>query len=163
MACTGMKVRRQSVMRCRCTISISNNPNDIIMTGFGNTMCKMLLGQNHFKGKRPGELNWEDIESVDSRLVAEKAIENLDQCVVGLQNEWEDTKRILFHFFPWLAFDDDTKMNTGGVKGSSMETRDELRGELRRELERVNSCDMAVWEHAVKRFAVQKEAVREME
>ena len=126
-------------------------------------MCKMLLGQNHFKGKRPGELNWEDIESVDSRLVAEKAIENLDQCVVGLQNEWEDTKRILFHFFPWLAFDDDTKMNTGGVKGSSMETRDELRGELRRELERVNSCDMAVWEHAVKRFAVQKEAVREME
>lgn len=94
-----------------------------------------------------------------SKLLAEKAIQHLDHCVVGIQNEWEDTKQILFHFFPWLTFEDNSRMNTGGMKGGSMETRDDLKDELKRELEMANACDMAVWKHATERFEAQKEAL----
>ncbi|GMH97826.1 hypothetical protein TrST_g7074 [Triparma strigata] len=127
--------------------------------GFSNTLCKMLLGQNHFKGKTPSELNWEDIERADKAMMedVERAIENLDQCVVGLQNDWETTKSMIWHFFPWLEFNDSAKMNTG--RGGGAETRDELRSELERVILNYNQCDMKVWEHAQKRFELQKRAV----
>ncbi|GMI18011.1 hypothetical protein TrLO_g14545 [Triparma laevis f. longispina] len=129
--------------------------------GFSNSLCKMLLGQNHFKGKTPAELNWEDIEKGESAVKEEggigRAIERLDQCVVGLQSEWEVTKTMIWRFFPWLEFEDSAKMNTG--RGGAAETRDELRSELMKVILDYNECDMKVWEHAQERFALQREVL----
>lgn len=129
--------------------------------GFSNSLCKMLLGQNHFKGKTPAELNWEDIEKGESTVKEEggigRAIERLDQCVVGLQSEWEVTKIMIWRFFPWLEFEDSAKMNTG--RGGAAETRDELRSELMKVILDYNECDMKVWEHAQERFALQREVL----
>ena len=120
------------------------------LAGFGNTLCKMLLGENHFKGKQPGELNWDDIDGMF--LDADKAISNLGQCVIGLQNEWETSKGMIEHFFPWLSFEDVQKMNVGG-KGK--EGRQDIGEEKRRIIEKYNKCDVKVWEWAVERFEEQ--------
>ncbi|GMI39597.1 hypothetical protein TrCOL_g5034 [Triparma columacea] len=121
--------------------------------GFKDSMCKMLLGESHFRGKRPEEVDWERVGRM--RLDGGEAMKRMGKCVVGMQGEWEDTKRVIWRWFPWLKFEDKVRANTG--RGSGAERKADVREELVEELMEVNRCDMEVWEFSQTRFKEQVE------
>ena len=86
------------------------------------------------------------------------AIERLEKCVVGTQEDWAGARRAIDHWFPWLSFDDDVRRNVGF---SDAETRQTLRPELSAAIERCNACDLAVYEAATRRVEAQKEFLDE--
>lgn len=129
--------------------------------GLCDTMCKMLLSKSYHRGKFPEEVNFlksQIGEEFSAPLNMTQAIENLDKCVVGIQNDWQLSKEVIWHWFPWLKFVDDAMVNTG--MGDRAEKRGQLRPELREELEKCNQCDMAVWEHSLKKFKAEEKVVR---
>ncbi|GMI21106.1 hypothetical protein TeGR_g3842 [Tetraparma gracilis] len=127
--------------------------------GLCDTLCSTLLGRSLHRGVKPEDLQVEKIEMLKREGMDErKAMGHLDKCLVGLQDDWEGTKDMIWHWFPWLTFEDDVKVNTG--MGKAAEKRQELRHEIRERLEGCNQCDMAVYEHAKERFALQKEFMR---
>ena len=103
-------------------------------------------------------MDWGKIEAIPSPLPVDEAAGNLKKCVVGLQEEWEETKTIIGTWFPWLTIEDTVKANTG--MGSRAETRDTIRKDLLRDFLSFNECDMSLWEVAQERFAEQAEFAR---
>lgn len=61
------------------------------------------------------------------------------------QEDWENTKRVIWHWFPWLEFADTSRHNVGNV---TAERSGNLRPELRQVLLDYNQCDSALYEHA---------------
>ena len=86
------------------------------------------------------------------------AVERLEKCVVGTQEDWAGARRAIDHWFPWLSFDDDVRRNVGF---SDAETRQTLRPELSAAIEKCNACDLAVYEAATRRVEAQKEFLDE--
>ncbi|GMI10521.1 hypothetical protein TrRE_jg12467 [Triparma retinervis] len=149
--------------------------------GFGDTVCKMLLGESHFRGKKPSEVDWGRVEGMKREaqlrggLDGKEAVRRMGRCVVGMQGEWEDTKRVIWRWFPWLKsqqFQDDVvraNSGLGSMEGSRVERRKSegdggdkgnrkysvLREDLQEELLKVNRCDMEVWEFSKRRFKEQ--------
>ena len=102
----------------------------------------------------PAELTSRAASSLDAGL----AIERLEKCVVGTQEDWAGARRAIDHWFPWLSFDDDVRRNVGF---SDAETRQTLRPELSAAIEKCNACDLAVYEAATRRVEAQKEFLDE--
>jgi len=123
--------------------------------GFGDQVCKNLLGLAINRGRTPRaveELPAEVRRRAASSLDAVLAIERLEQCVVGLQEDWTGAQRAIDYWFPWLSFVDDVRRNAGFTDA---ETRHTLRPELVAAIERCNTCDLAVYEAATRRVATQ--------
>ena len=71
----------------------------------------------------------------------------------------EDTKVVLRFWFPWLAFEDDVRGNTG--MGSRVpESPQTLRADLRQAIEGANTCDLAIYAAGVRQFERQMEALK---
>lgn len=121
--------------------------------GMCDTMCKMLLGLNLYKGRSPAEVEADRSQrphlfaALDVSLNLTMAASRLSQCVVGLQDDWPAVARAISTWFPWIVITDDTRLNTGF--GMAAETRDSLLPELRSILEECNKCDLALYNIAV--------------
>ena len=129
--------------------------------GFCDQVCKNLLGLAINRGRTPAAVDAlpADVTSrAASSLDAALAIERLETCVVGTQEDWAGARRAIDHWFPWLSFDDDVRRNVGF---SDAETRQTLRPELSAAIEKCNACDLAVYEAATRRVEVQKEFLDE--
>jgi hypothetical protein len=77
-------------------------------------------------------------------LEEEAALANVEHCVVGLQEDWTNTMRVLEHWFPWIdtSVDSDQKLYVSPKRESvSM-----IRSELQEIIETMNSCDMRLYE-----------------
>ena len=73
------------------------------------------------------------------------ATRRLGRCVVGLSDEWDATRRVLAHWFPWIgAFADDHRGNTGFKRGE-VETRHTLSPAHAAVLADANACDLALY------------------
>ena len=129
--------------------------------GFCDQVCKNLLGLAINRGRTPAAVDAlpADVTSrAASSLDAGLAIERLEKCVVGTQEDWAGARRAIDHWFPWLSFDDDVRRNVGF---SDAETRQTLRPELSAAIEKCNACDLAVYEAATRRVETQKEFLDE--
>ena len=157
--------------------------------GLADTACKMLCGANIHKGRTPEQMATKEAEGArykeqshrdvsESHLEDEKredhhyahhrplvevdevvALRRLKLSVVGLTERWEDTKVVLRFWFPWLAFDDDVRGNTG--MGSRVpESPQTLRADLRQAIEGANTCDLAIYAAGVRQFERQMEALK---
>ena len=117
--------------------------------GLLDQVCKNLLGPATIGADaRPAPLPADVTSRAASSLDAGLAIERLEKCVVGTQEDWAGARRAIDHWFPWLSFDDDVRRNVGF---SDAETRQTLRPELSAAIERCNACDLAVYEAATRR------------
>jgi hypothetical protein len=85
-------------------------------------------------------------------LDVEVAKRRMSQCLVGLQEDWEGTKRLLRRWAPWLGIDDKVRENTGNW---GAENAHELRPELRELILAYNQCDVELYRHARTLFARQ--------
>lgn len=121
--------------------------------GMCNTMCKMLLGLNVHKGRRPDDV----IPPIPPILNTSLAIERLGRCVVGVQDDWRGTMSVLEAWFPWLRQEEEERLNAGY---RDKETRFTLRPELRDEIEKCNTCDLALYSHALELFETQLKILR---
>ena len=126
--------------------------------GLEESACKMLSGANWHKGKTPEEVVALRAEALGrgSTLpgcVRSVASRRLAQCVVGLQDDWTNTQRVLRHWYPWLVFSDDKWMNTG--RGDRAEKPNQLRAESLDVIERHNVVDLELYAQAAAAFTQQ--------
>jgi hypothetical protein len=87
------------------------------------------------------------------------ALNNVEQCVVGILEKWEETKEVLSFWFPWMDFterSDRRKM----FLFSGKETSEELKPELKSVLLQVSNCDMLLYEKMLKLFEVQQSVIK---
>ena len=120
--------------------------------GLCDQVCKNLLGRATHRGRTEAEVTALGDVATPRPLDARLAVERLETCVVGLQEDWPAAVRAAGHWFPWLGLVDDVRANVGYTDA---ETRETLRPDLRAALERCNACDLAVYEAAVRRARVQ--------
>ena len=128
-------------------------------------MCRAILGVKGLSGKFINKSNGteEDIalpEPLIHPSAATRAVKNANKCVIGSQENMEETKLILSYWFPWM----DINNKWPSVKLMQIykekETRQDLPEDLIRVLEEVNICDVALHKSLMSRFWKQVELVR---
>lgn len=125
----------------------------IVDEGMSDAACRAILNLR----ATTGLVNPSSIE-VPPELTAketQQAINNVKQCVVGVLEEWEDTVRVINHWFPWISFDNKfgRQLNRGN-KGDKY-----LRKELMEVTIRNNPCDMALHQAMLEQFELQKKVI----
>ncbi|KAJ1455301.1 hypothetical protein M885DRAFT_617174 [Pelagophyceae sp. CCMP2097] len=116
--------------------------------GLCESNCRMMLGRNDHKGRRPNEIAAGAGAPLDRAL----ALRRLDACVVGMQEAWPQTAQTLQHWFPWLRVEDQPQRQNVGTRAETLET---LRPDLRAVFEKCNVCDLELYERA--RIIFQKQ------
>ena len=121
--------------------------------GFQNAACKMLCGLHAHKGKEPSEV---DAAAAAAQVNTILAVVRLQLCVVGLTHRWEDTKRVIAFWFPWVDFAaaGDVQENTSR-SSSAVETRATLKPAHLTRIISANECDLALYAAAEERFDKQ--------
>ena len=87
-----------------------------------------------------------------------RALGNLDHCVVGVLERWEETKAVMEYWFPWLDFSVDSHRRKMHIY-SGKETARDLRPEIRDVLQSVSQCDLKLYARAVDLFEQQLQVV----
>jgi hypothetical protein len=144
--------------------------------GMSNAAFKMLGGGggNIHKGRYPHETDARAEAEAETKMAAEAVLglpheqtvvgikiaeQRLRRCVVGLQEEWSATKRVLWHWFPWMQFEDTRMENTG--MGSRAEKPAQLRPELLAVIRQHNLKDLALYKIGRSLMQRQLEALGE--
>lgn len=84
-----------------------------------------------------------------------RALRHVSKCVVGLQDRWDDTKRVLGHWFPWIDFSQQPANRRLMQLLKDKEDRDTLRPELRAIIEAENACDLELHNKMTEIFETQ--------
>jgi hypothetical protein len=83
------------------------------------------------------------------------ALDNAAQCVIGLQERWSDSKRVMKHWFPWINLDIGDSERRRMHLFSDKETKETIREDLRRVIEEENTCDMLLHLQMITTFEKQ--------
>ena len=118
-------------------------------------VCRAILGAKETTGSfidTDIEKNRTPLEQPISLIRAKR---NANKCIIGSQEHMEETKLVLSHWFPWLDTVNrwPSKKFQEGVAGK--DSRRDLPENLVRAIEEANPCDVALYQHMMKRF--QKE------
>lgn len=124
--------------------------------GMADAACSALLGLKYTSGRPVGPIA---IPPEIPAALYPRARTNLRQCVVGLQEQWNQTLQVLDHWFPWLDYSDNPTRKKMSIY-SGLETRKTLRVELHDVLVALNPCDMMLYEEMQKIFAAQLEVLK---
>lgn len=133
----------------------------IVDEGVEDACCRSLSNRKWTSGRLLSDVSLPDLLM---RQEEEFALRNVGECVVGLQEDWENTKRVLRHWFPWM----DVVVSRTGVSGvvedegekrmkvtDDRESLDMIREDLRSVVEEMNGCDMRLYEKMKTQFADQ--------
>ena len=123
--------------------------------GMSNAACRMMCGQNVAKGRLPSKVGpRKDLCSFDE-------IQNrASKCLIGIQEEWNNTMRVLARWAPWIDTRADCPRGNGGRnEGLAAEKPNELPSILRDAILSYNQCDLKLYEYGQSRFALQLEAL----
>ena len=126
--------------------------------GMSDAACAAVLGLKFTTGRAAGQPISLPPEIPSSLYPT--ARRNLQQCVVGLQERWKDTLRVLDHWFPWIDFSRDPGRRKMSLY-TGLETRYTLRAELYSLLVALNPCDMMLYEEMQRLFALQMEVLEQ--
>lgn len=125
--------------------------------GFMNSTCRMMCGLNIHKGKNhvTPELEQEALTGISFDLASKR----LNRCVVGLTEEWEDSKLVIDFWYPWIDVSSETFRENYAIK-RGIETRQTLKPSHLALMDSVNSCDAHLYEEAKKIFQKQLTVIR---
>ena len=122
-----------------------NKQRIVIDEGAGNPSTKTLAGININKGEigPPRGLN----RKIGDR-VRDTAFRNVDRCVVGIMEQWDNTVSVLRHWFPWIPASTDTREHVSFV-GEDKESVDELSPDVVKVIQANNEADMELYEYGL--------------
>jgi hypothetical protein len=130
------------VLSFRQALVKENGEVVVVDEGTQEACCRALANRKTTSGLPVHEIKFPEPLTVSEE---EFALGNVDHCVVGLQEEWASTKRVLEHWFPWI--DTGVKMKTERMNMSlDHESLEEIRPDLRATVEEMNVCDMRLYE-----------------
>jgi len=119
--------------------------------GMTDAACHAFLGLKYTTGLPVGPLT---VPPAIPPELYPQAIQNLRQCVVGMQEQWNDTLRVLDHWYPWIDFSvDPARRKMSIFKG--IETLTSLRPDLYNVLTAINPCDMMLHDEMIRLFRAQ--------
>ena len=125
----------------------------IIDEGLENAACRALANEKATTGLLAG-VDEISLPPPLSQKSIETALNNIQHCVVGILERWDDSKRVFKFWFPWLDFTEEPdrkKMNLPGEK----EKASDLKPELYELLIRLNNCDIQLYEKMLNIFDSQ--------
>lgn len=127
--------------------------------GMKEAGCRTLLGARRTTGRLVTDiptLQWDGGEALSEGSAATAAA-NMQRCVVGVLNRWDETVTVLEHWFPWMNLQSNPNPNRRRYfLAEHVEVRREpLQPATRRLIEDSNRCDMEVHQELVKRFDTQ--------
>ena len=117
--------------------------------GIDNSACRPLANSKGSTGMTVKEALNSQMPLLDIHS-EQRALQNIEKCIIGLQERWNETARILQFWFPWLLIDRKSLKGTYGnntfinipQKKSNVETYETIREDLRLSIESMNPCDM---------------------
>jgi hypothetical protein len=133
---------------------VSDHSDEVVVVdeGMEDAACRAIINKKFTTGKTPFTISIPPpLEQSDIDL----ALKNSEKCVVGLQEDWQGTLRILQHWFPWVR-------QTSKEKRMQLireESSSTLRHDLRALIEEYNRCDLALYEKMKQRFDLQIELI----
>lgn len=125
--------------------------------GMGDAACAAVLGLKFTTGRAATQQL--SLPPTIPASTYPQAKSNLQQCVVGLQERWNETLQVLDVWIPWIDFSTDAQRRKMKLY-SGVETRHTLRPELHDVLVRLNPCDMMLYEEMQRLFQLQMEIVK---
>lgn len=87
----------------------------------------------------------------------QEALRRIDHCVVGLQEHWEESIRVINFFFPWINFMNRFDYVKMPSSHRSLDSRASLPDKLLSIIETHNKCDFALYAKMRTVFAKQQE------
>jgi hypothetical protein len=131
----------------------------IVDEGMSNAFCRTILNKRTSTGREQGE-SVDFPEDLNNEKDILQAIEHVKQCVVGIQEQWNDTLKVIDYWFPWIFYSETTKnnrLNEGGRSGR--EHPASLPQEVLKVIESQNHCDLMVYGAMVSVFQTQLHAI----
>jgi hypothetical protein len=134
-----------------------NHRSEYVMVdeGVQDAACRALADRKRTSGRLSQDaLIPEDLTEWDREF----ALANIESCVVGLQEDWANTKKILNHWFPWMTTEYyEENLFPGIDRKESMHT---IRPDLREIIERENMCDLRLFAIMKILFAKQMTVIK---
>lgn len=121
----------------------------IVDEGMSDAACRTMANikttaglENPVEISVPPELTYKETQ---------RALENSKQCVIGILERWDDTIRVINHWFPWISFDNkfDLQLNRGSASNRY------IRPDLYEVTVRNNLCDMELYNQMLQQFEEQ--------
>lgn len=144
----------------------------IVDESLSDAACRMLLNQKKTSGVRlpMGQAVYDTGDRILNVTQAWKvqpinvsdypmALKRLEHAVVGIQEQWEESVRVINHYFPWINFAGDfnrIKLPSKNLKlPKNRETIHTLRSDLRDLIIQLNPCDMMLYEKSLEQMKLQ--------
>jgi hypothetical protein len=123
----------------------------VIDEGFSEITCRMLLQRKESTGLvyDPHQSMFLNIFIANSSEI-QLAIDRMEQCVVGILEDWKSTVSVIDYWFPWIDF---PQKSSGFYNiGNKLETKSNLPLSHINAIMETNPCDMQLYEAVKKRF-----------
>ena len=140
--------------------------------GLSDAVCSTLLARRNSTGlsmpafeqqerlQRHEQEQGADGDTRKAHLDAARVISRARQCVVGLQERWNETLMVFMRWFPWAAADVDPMLRLMHAEGA--ETVADLRDDVKQVILEANPCDAVVFAAMESRFEEQLAAMRDL-
>ena len=150
--------------------------------GTHDSMCRTALGERTTTGglvqdmidANGGILPIQDDVPEEKH---QKALDNINHCVVGMLEEWELSKNMMKHWFPWMQMPERSQTQSTSATGEmdaaatgthtatnphlmklydGKETVSTISSQVRESIEELIPCDMKLYRNMLARFEMQK-------
>ena len=130
----------------------------IVDDGIQDASCRAIINQKVTTGLH--HINF-DFPSILTLSQHHLALNNIEKCIVGLQEQWNETIEVLNYWFPWLNRDSkQSKIKEMSFNGKK-ETIDTLRDDFRYFLEEQNLCDIKLYNQMKILFQQQMNVIKD--
>jgi hypothetical protein len=143
------------IQTARESVLASDNVTNIISDeGMMDAACRTMVNQRLSSGRIVGQ---DDLRIPDRLTVADHqlALQHIDQCIIGMVEDWNATMLIIHHFFPWIDFRHNRdRKQMSVVKGK--EGILSIRPDLAQVIIEHNPCDMKLHSRMIEIFEDEK-------
>lgn len=122
----------------------------ILDNGMSDAACRVMSREPGTKGL---EIAMEHLSTTKLEIPppltneeAHQAIDNVKHCVVGVMEEWKQTKEIIEFWYPWLDMSSTDSDRRRYQLYTNMETAADLSAEQLAVMENLNKCDLAMYD-----------------
>lgn len=123
--------------------------------GLSDAACRTVLDSRQTSGKPIDTVVIENSLGTDEGLAA---YENARQCIIGMQDDMENTFQMLAHWFPWLKID--VVDYTSKSNAHDYDVNEVIKPELIRAIAEANKCDIVLYRRVRQQFLEQLEYLK---
>jgi hypothetical protein len=141
----------------RSALVVEDGTIRIVDEGVEEAACRAISNRKVTTGQRPEFVRLPPVLTTEEHEIA---LNNINHCIVGMQYDWEGTKEVLTHWFPWMNFQQeksDKRMRLVKEK----ESISTIRSDHREIIELMNPCDMKLHNRMLEIFESELEVVRD--